>query len=689
MEARASQPKCDLISGMKHRVASLGLALAITPQVHAQEDPIFRSENVEGLAEFKGDKAARSLLLRRGFVVTGETCKQIFSPYTPDAVGTYFVTVDTIIHTYTMLLAQALLEIEQRQTWVLKRFTQALLDAVCAVDSPESRSVGTYLGMALLLQDPSAKGSDGAVTALKNGRDLLGRWRKAGVGSASLKRARFFGLKFNPALLDARGIYTRNGRLRRYHAARRFFQLSPLFEDSQHERACVMLLRASIARDPRIAKDYALLQDPFIELLGAPDSADLRAAIVSDAKIRDSLVQGSGATRRLLPAARIPSGEVFARTTHPEITGRYLPSGLEVLAVGPLSSAAGKRAFRTSAGFAPQVLAAEAPDIPDSIHGRALRLLSSLQNPLPANAPLAFRSEAWRDKQCATQLAGWADLRTVWSLHAKMSFTVLSRYPDPEPGLVSPYPQVFAGYAKLAQSTLALLRRLDDQLPLDERQVAAEIGVAPWLRRGGRGGEQTLDALTDAEAMSGRGGFRDGVKRLVERVKKAEKASPSDRAALLQFLAAGRSSVEGLPEFAKVCDVLSDIAAKQLEGRELDDDQCTHLKGLGESLARLDGYTSNSWASPRDDHPRSVVVAGVFNLPASSTEYLEVGLARPEILYVIVKRHGKARLYRGAVLSYRSSRSKAIRTAGAWNLHSKSIQPPRFTRSFRSSPSER
>ncbi len=199
---------------MKHRVVSLGLALAITPQVHAQEHPVFRSENVEGLAEFKGDKVARSLLLKTGFVVTGETCKQIFSPYTPDALGRCFVTVDTVIHTYTMLLAQALLEIEQRQTWVLKRFTRALFDAVCAIDSPESRSVGTYLGMALLLQDPSAEGRGGAAAALKNGRSLLGCWRQGEAGPARSKWTGFFGLSYDPALLDARGIYTRNERLR-------------------------------------------------------------------------------------------------------------------------------------------------------------------------------------------------------------------------------------------------------------------------------------------------------------------------------------------------------------------------------------------------------------------------------------------------------------------------------------------
>ena len=88
-----------------------------------------------------------------------------------------------------------------------------------------------------------------------------------------------------------------------------------------------------------------------------------------------------------------------------------------------------------------------------------LAALRSLSEPLPATAPEALRTEAWKWKTVQTQLAGWTELRHDFLLYAKQSYTppVLCFYPA---GYVEPRPAFFAAMKQLvdfASTTLATL----------------------------------------------------------------------------------------------------------------------------------------------------------------------------------------------------------------------------------------
>src|SRR5204863_4713518 len=105
---------------------------------------------------------------------------------------------------------------------------------------------------------------------------------------------------------------------------------------------------------------------------------------------------------RLLPPRQLPCAVCFQYTTDPKIPGRMYPSGLDFLAASPeLRSPAALRVVQSQfgKGVSDLILKADCGTMPDSLHGEAMRLLATLQKPLPPQAPAPMRSEAWSDLQ--------------------------------------------------------------------------------------------------------------------------------------------------------------------------------------------------------------------------------------------------------------------------------------------------
>jgi hypothetical protein len=108
--------------------------------------------------------------------------------------------------------------------------------------------------------------------------------------------------------------------------------------------------------------------------------------------------------------------------------------------------------------------------------------------------------------------------------------------------------------------------------------------------------------------------------------------------------------LEDVAQFALTCTRLGTIAGKQVGEEPLGDDEKACLKTLGLTLGRMHGYRHDAAMTPRDDHARSMLV-GIDE----GGRHERVGLARPEILYVLVRRGGELVLHRGAVMSYREA----------------------------------
>ena len=98
-----------------------------------------------------------------------------------------------------------------------------------------------------------------------------------------------------------------------------------------------------------------------------------------------------------------------------------------------------------------------------------------------------------------------------------------------------------------------------------------------------------------------------------------------------------------------LCKSLASIARSQIAGETLTEGAIRRLDDVGVVLAQMHGYHSDAWEMPRDDHARSCELGTTRRDDTT----LLVGVARPELLFVIVPRRGRPVLHVGAVLSYR------------------------------------
>ena len=97
-----------------------------------------------------------------------------------------------------------------------------------------------------------------------------------------------------------------------------------------------------------------------------------------------------------------------------------------------------------------------------------------------------------------------------------------------------------------------------------------------------------------------------------------------------------------------LCRRLESLAHKQLRGVAFSDEENRFIRTCGEKLAAVMLYGGNSYLTPNDDAPR---VVDVFFNPNVGGR-LEVGIARPQALYVLYPVKGGEILCRGAVMPY-------------------------------------
>jgi len=127
----------------------------------------------------------------------------------------------------------------------------------------------------------------------------------------------------------------------------------------------------------------------------------------------------------------------------------------------------------------------------------SLRSLSPAPDPATVNAglPKVATTEAWGRRILNTQLGSWAELRHDTILYAKQSYTggVLCEFPD---AYVDPYPDFFAGIAKLAdhgtQVIVPIVSRIDTTLGMavatyftSLRDAAGRLGEMAQYERAG------------------------------------------------------------------------------------------------------------------------------------------------------------------------------------------------------------
>jgi hypothetical protein len=396
-----------------------------------------------------------------------------------------------------------------------------------------------------------------------------------------------------------------------------------------------------------------------------------------------------GPNVRILSAARVPDAELFSHTTDPAVPGRAYPSGLDVCAALGSAEARGMlprakdggtlvRAIdehRLLGGGGPDDEEGE-EDVPgeSSLYVQYLGCLAALVDEPEPDAPPMASSRPWRLKNNQAALAGWAQLRHTWALHAKEAVSFWGGAQG-EPGFVEPDPEFFARMAALAERTEDALDEagvfgVEFQDAAERaRALAALIEAKDFAARGAN----ALADLTDAE--------RAMLKPLIRRAAAVDgldfDAEPADKDALAKGLAESASELREaasafdrgavadnffgdlfLPdavdlgpswgELTRTARRLESMAHKQLRGVPFGAKEKEFLSGYGITLSRIMLYRGEGFLVPEDDAPR---VASVFHNPARG-RHLAAAIGRARELLLLYPAGGRDVLCRGAVMPY-------------------------------------
>jgi hypothetical protein len=391
-----------------------------------------------------------------------------------------------------------------------------------------------------------------------------------------------------------------------------------------------------------------------------------------------------------------PDADFFAKTTE--------LSGVELFVACPeLRSPDAVRVLRKTFGGTTE-LAMETVNymLPsNNLASESLRLLATLQKPVSSQSEPVFRSEAWADEQLWTQLGAWIEQSHPPQSHADASDLYEPGEDGPKLGVVAPYPEFFAGLARLSRDAEVAMEKAGLDEPFDSKAIAQQLLNAIFVQQGlaGNGDEEMakmaatgtqFKQFTDHYAETHHAGGGENSPAAQQLLKTMETVArrclsgtvptEADRVILKGFYDERATAPRLLRDFALTCDKLAELARKQRDGAALSDEDRDWIANYGTILARFHSSLGNGLARPDDDS------SSTRNLGTNSagTSVLCAGLGHPETLYIILPAEGRLHLYRGAVLAYREE-ARAVSAP----VDGKS-QPPGFTASFRAekSPAE-
>ena len=691
---------------------------------------------VQGLDKFDGSIAAWHLLETNGFVVTDPGFKQIFEPYLEDSLPV-FITTDSAWHAYDVLLGEGMRLMDLSQNRRLADFSRLLLTS--ANDQAQSQGrdfsdLARFAAVGLALQDKTFRAS------LPEEQKRLAEALLTDQGEVRTEIGfPLWAAAFHPGVHETSPEW--GGDL----AARQWYSTVVFRLSDARETRLALCLSWLINKEPDLLQAWTQLSEPWdappqpaedgsvalyseesAKLLGAnftlaallknaPALQTRLAQSLPTPRANDQWLAAKDAARfgevikgfRLLPPPRLLGAVGFPYTSNMKAPGRTFPSVLDFfVASPPLRSPAAERALQAEAGAAVEEAARkmDGGPLPDTLRGKALRLLATLQKPLPMHLGPALRSAAWADAQLWSQLGAWTEAE-----HMGGSYRAARRdegaTAKPSAGLVAPYPEFFAGLGKLALDSAAAMEKagldesfdpktaarkllecilwqegLGDRSPDESERIAGQMEqfnqfsrrfLAPRQAQIENNPPLAQQSMNDLEALA---------RRCSTQTVPAE----VDREVLLSFFQERQTPPKMMREFAPVCDNLAELARKFLDGTVLTEDDIKWMADYGTTLARFQFFSGDAPAPPADEFP---IVDRLRADPARQA-VLYAGLGRPQSLYVILPtEEGRLRLYRGAVFTYRAfaRTNAALLDDDSWRAVARTGDvppPPAFTRSF-------
>lgn len=385
---------------------------------------------------------------------------------------------------------------------------------------------------------------------------------------------------------------------------------------------------------------------------------------------------------RVLSPLRTASAILFHRTTDRQKYLRAYPSGLEVAILLGSSFAEAKLQDPQKAELLEAIDSCRAYLRGNSLYLFYLYALQALLDDPEPDAPDFMKSEAWQAKSCNTALAGWAQISHTWVLQSKQVRSYGCEFQVPT-GFVEPEPEFYSRMAQLGDFSRIFLEQ-GDAFATDYEGIIASLERLTTQLIGVRDKEsfrQLVSNLSLVDPMANIMAVRLIDQCALDTPEGAEAYFSKQRQRLGTLLADMKSgkSIED-PEFREliafrhfdlaelwhhfstVCRRLEVISHKQLRQISLSESENSFIKDYASSLAGIMFYGGNSFISPRDDAPR---VADVFT-DGENHEYLHVGIARPQQIYVLYPWKGSIILCEGAISPYYEFVSHSRLTDETW-----------------------
>jgi len=607
---------------------------------------------------FDVDDHVIAALKRNGFVVVPEQKNELYEYYGEEYP---FVTVDTVYHTYVVLIRAAVDELErfslkERVAGLSVGMVDACLRLAAArerkTDREAALDAAAFFAVPAVLTDGMKLGDRRLPEAQRDAvTDEVCRIRAAAGVSTS-------------AILDYKEDYSeyrRRGRFSRDDTDRGYFQAVTWLgrgifaaESRDATRRALMVLLA-FAENPSLKRTWVELDEVLTLLAGASDDLDILdymriAETVSGRRglaAVESVLSSSpkfGRFREDLRAAAAPRVNTRylsmaeqpawrTRTKGLRILGqRYArdaelfqnlmdgdtwpPSGLhvaaELLGSGRAAAILAERPAGPAAMPAPAALETE------SLMEGYFRCFETVFEP-DACAPAFIRSPAWEEKMINSALGAWAETRHAAAPYLKAAhvYAGLSAMTDRFHGYVEPYPEFYARLSEHAGRLEALLERcgLFDRIAEDvfdiESRLDADYG--PPNKHGHR--ERKSDEKWEVKYE--------------------------------RELATKRLDRDMLSRFREMLAHLEAIARRELAGQPQTIADGVFLKSVGRRMQSL-CFNRSSMLKAEEPMSRITDVAVEYQ----SGQCLQAGVGRPLALYVAVPDGDRTFVCRGSIYSY-------------------------------------
>lgn len=468
---------------------------------------------VIGVEKAGVDAAGKAALAKHLFYLRLSADDQIYDVYKrcKDAGMPAFVTTDSVLHSYHILFDYTLRRAEADElipaitelTGLMYQEARAQLDAgIPELKDACTKNLAFFTVARYLLGGKLDK--------------INSEWNRLAEAEIALIDAHdgfhdspIFGIKEDYSQYVPRGHYTRSDALKKYFRAMMWYGRIPFYlykgtpagkvPDVEHTRQAILI---ALALKPGRALDlWKLVYDPTVFFVGETDDlsiydyqpliGEVYGSTVSlsdlkgDGKIIDFIeaakelkapkiestlvIEGSDAdvTKgfRFMGQRFIPDSYIFQGLVHDKVLQRFFPLGLDVMAV--LGS---KRAYEILDGLGEtkypnyqkqfDALKAEFASLKadtwaQNLYWGWLYCLLALLNEKGDGYPTFMKGPAWADKELATALGSWAELRHDTILYAKQSYARLTAMPMEQEarGYVEPNPELYGRLASLAKMT--------------------------------------------------------------------------------------------------------------------------------------------------------------------------------------------------------------------------------------------